>query len=303
MIKHSIKLLFLLIAVLTISSYAQHRKVSNNGLDIYYRIFGEGKPLLIIGGGPGDVSDRYLSLCKLISDNYCCILADQRGTGLSIPPVFDSTTISVSLTLDDFELIRENLGYEKWNVLGFSYGGYLASIYANNFPSSVNSLVLLGSSGLNTDTFTYFRDNIISRMSPEDIERMNYWSDSTRLANDPEHAITERIRSMMPGYFYDRKKSYLVSQIIKPGDFNFEMGRLIWNDIIKHNLDLVELGANYSGRVLILHGRQDPLGTSIAEIISRYYINSKLVYIEKCGHYSWIEQPEFVKSQINQFLK
>ncbi len=69
---------------------AQFQKAKSTRMDAYYRTFGNGEPLLIIGGGPGDTSDRYLSLCEVLSENNQCILVDQRGTGKSLPAVIDS---------------------------------------------------------------------------------------------------------------------------------------------------------------------------------------------------------------------
>ncbi len=122
----------------------QDFKAASHGLDIHYQVIGLGAPLLIIGGGPGDDAGRYRGLCELLAKNARCILVEQRGTGKSMPAVLDASTISIALTLDDFEAIRRQLGLKQWTVLGFSYGGYLASAYAQLFPGSISSLVLLG---------------------------------------------------------------------------------------------------------------------------------------------------------------
>lgn len=281
---------------------AQSQKINSNGLAVHYRIFGKGEPILILGGGPGDASDRYFALCEGLARLHQCILVDQRGTGQSIPSVQDSTTLSVALTLSDFEAIRQHLSLKQWHVLGFSYGGYLASLYASFYPNSISSLILLGSMGLNADMFSYFLDNITSRLQASDLELFDFWNDSARIAADPKHALVERIRARMPGYFYDRKKSYHVSQLMQDDDFNFEMGQWIWKDIGKRQLDLAGKPSNYDRPVLILHGRQDPVGESVALKLSNYYQNSRLIFIEKCGHYSWIEQPEKVFTAIKTFL-
>ncbi len=279
-----------------------YKKISSNGLDVYYRLFGEGIPILIIGGGPGDVSDRYLGLCDVLAKDFRCILVDQRGTGRSAPAVVDPSTVSVALTIDDFEAIRVQLGLKHWAVLGFSYGGFLASIYTSDYPASVSSLILLGSMGFDLNVFSHFADNIRSRLWASDLELLEYWSDPARAKSDPGHALVETIRAKMPGYFYDRKKSLIVSQTMKDSDFNFEVGDLIWKDILKRKIDLTKVKSAYDGPVLVLHGRQDPLGESVPQMLSRYYKNSRLVFIEKCGHYSWIEQPEMVYSSIKAFL-
>jgi len=285
--------------LLTNPSFAQYHKVNNKGLDIYYRIFGEGKPLLILGGGPGDVSDRYLSLCELLASKYKCILVEQRGSGKSTPVVYDSTTVSLDLTISDLEIIRKKLKFEQWNVLGFSYGGYLAAYYAKNFPTSVTSLIHLNSMGLNTLAFGHFLDNINSGLQASDMEVVNYWMDSARITDNRQHAITEMIRARMPGYFYSREKSLLVTQTMKDTDFNFDVGKWIWKDVT----DLTKLKPLYEDRVLIIGGRQDPLGEGVPIAINKYYKDSKLIFIEKCGHYSWIEQPEKVLNTISEFLK
>ncbi|MFC2139800.1 alpha/beta fold hydrolase, partial [Bacteroidota bacterium] len=232
--------------------FGQYEKVNSDGLDIYYRIFGEGKPVLIIGGGPGDSSDRYLSLCDVVSKDFQCILVEQRGCGKSAPEIYDSTTISINLTLKDFEILRNHLDIEQWTALGFSYGGYLASLYAHFYPSSLSSLILMGSMGLNTNVFGHFLDNINSRLQAADLKKFEYWNDSVRIAQDPHHALVERIRTRMPGYFYDRKKSLIVSQEMKDEHFNFNVGKFIWPDVINRNLDLAEMDCPFYGPVLIL---------------------------------------------------
>lgn len=292
----------LLLGTLALHAPAQYEKITSRGLDVHYRVFGTGTPILIIGGGPGDVSGRYLSLAEGLAPYARCILVDQRGTGKSTPAVLDASTVSIELTLGDFEAIRQQLGLKQWVVLGFSYGGYLASAYATFFPDAVSSLILLDSMGLNTDAFSHFGDNIASRLQATDRERLEYWQDPERVKADPHHALVEQIRSRMPGYFFDRKKALLVSQTMQDADFNFEMGRFIWEDMDRRKLDLAARHPAFGRPVLILQGRQDPLGEGVALSLARYYPQAKLIFIEKCGHYAWLEQPEAVFAAICQFI-
>lgn len=295
--------LFIFTTILTSGTFGQDLKVNSNGLDIYYRIMGEGSPILIIGGGPGDVSDRYLSLCELLSKGFQCILVDQRGTGKSTPVKIDSSSISLALTIKDFEAIRNQLGFKQWTVLGFSYGGFVAAVYTNDYPTSVSSLIHMGSLGFDFNVYRHFSDNIMSRLHPGDLELLKYWSDSTRMTADKHHAIVETIKARMPGYFFSREKALLVTQSMKDSDFNLELGDYLWDDMYKRSLELVKKNSDFDKPVLILHGRQDPLGESVAQTLSRYYKNSKLVFVEKSGHYSWIEQPEKILASIKEFLK
>jgi len=60
--------------------------------------------------------------------------------------------------------------------------------------------------------------------------------------------------------------------------------------------------SSFSGPVLVLHGRQDPTGESVPLALASYYGKSRLEFIEKCGHYSWVEQPEKVLAAVGEFL-
>ncbi|MEM6684657.1 MAG: alpha/beta fold hydrolase, partial [Bacteroidota bacterium] len=42
----------------------------------------------------------------------------------------------------DLEALRKKLGYKNWTVYGASYGTYMAQVYANKYPSAVQSLIL-----------------------------------------------------------------------------------------------------------------------------------------------------------------
>jgi len=276
--------------------------VTSHGMEIHYRVFGKGSPLLILGGGPGDVADRYLSLAELLGRHAQCILVEQRGTGKSTPKVKDASTLNVARTLDDFEAIRTQLGLKQWSVLGFSYGGYLASLYAEAFPDSLSSMILLGSMGLNWEGNRVFEDNVMSRLGASDQQSLAYWKNPARMKADPQRAITETIRAMMPGYFFDRKKALLASQEMKPSDFDFELGEWIYKDTVDRKLDLAKLPVRYRGPVLVLHGRQDPTGESVPQALSRHYAKSRLRFIERCGHYSWMEHPEKVLAAVAEFL-
>lgn len=51
---------------------------------------------------------------------------------------------STADTARDMELLRQGLGDEKLNYMGFSYGTYLGTLYAQQFPSNVGRFVLDG---------------------------------------------------------------------------------------------------------------------------------------------------------------
>jgi len=137
----------------------------------------EPDPLVFLAGGPGQAaSEAWLIVAPAftkLNKNRDILLIDQRGTGQSNPlrcpqselaeslatdwdqmadttrqcldalvadPRFYTTTIA----MQDYDLVRAALGYEKLNLLGVSYGTRAAQVYLRLFPERVRTLVLDG---------------------------------------------------------------------------------------------------------------------------------------------------------------
>jgi proline iminopeptidase len=274
--------------------------IERSGAKINFRIIGDGKPILLLSGGPGFSLEYMAPIADQLSKSFQCILLDQRGTGKSLAQNYDTTSINISATIEDIEFLRKHLGYEEWIVLGHSYGGLLASKYASVYPSSVSTIILVSTVGFNTSLWDYFGDNLWSRLLPSDKELAEYWNDSIIVANDFKRSRYEYQKAIMPAYFYDRKNSLLYTQKMKPEDWNIDVFRFIWRDMNK--MDLSQISRSYNKPVFVLHGRQDPVGESIPLAVSQTYPNSKLVFIEQAGHLPWLEQPEIFTAAIISFL-
>jgi len=292
--------LFLFLFVSSAQAQTSDQTIEHDGVKIHYRIIGNGKPILLLSGGPGFSLDYMSPIANLLSNSFQCILLDQRGTGKSILPIYDTNFINISATIEDIEFLRKHLGYEEWIVLGHSVGSLIASKYVSDYPKSVSSLILVESVGFNTRLWDYFGDNLWSRLLPSDKELAEYWLDSILVANDFKRARFEYQKAIMPAYFYDRKNSLLLSQKLKPEDWNIDVWWFIWDDMDK--IDLSEISRSYNKPVLVLHGRQDPVGELIPLIVSQTYPNSKLVFIEQAGHFPWLEQSDVFSDAIISFL-
>lgn len=118
-----------------------------DGHHVYWETCGNpyGKPAVVLHGGPGSGCRpgwrRYFDPAA-----YRVVLFDQRGCGRSTPhasdPSVDLSTNTTHQLIADIELLRRQLGIERWLVLGGSWGSTLALAYAERFPSRVSELVL-----------------------------------------------------------------------------------------------------------------------------------------------------------------
>lgn len=299
--------LLLLLLILDQSSFglfAQNQcdSIKNGSAQIFYQITGKGQPILIISGGPGLKSHYMSSLADELGKSYKCILVEQRGIGRSTVPKYDTSTISLDKTINDLELLRKHLGIKDWIVLGHSCGGLNASKYAVSYPASISALILVETIGLNLDSFKYLEENINYRLLPSDIELVEYWSDSTVIARYGNRASIELFKALNPAYFFDRKISFQLSQTLYPDDWNLEVYKLIFDDYEKQKIDLTVPSRQFFKPVLIISGRQSFIGESIPLNLSTVYPNSKMVVVERCGHYVWLEQPTIFYKEMNDFI-
>jgi proline iminopeptidase len=272
------------------------------GAVLHYAVLGEGEPLLLLAGGPGMPPDYMQPMAAGLGTKYQCVLLDQRGTGRSRQESLDATTVNLDTYVNDVEALRAHLRLDEWVVLGHSWGGMLAMTYAARHPTRVRALVLAGSGGPTLRFMDHFFDNQVARLTLEERELFKYWSDPARSAVDPQRALYERFRAAAPGYVFDRKIALLMAAATPAHAFSAQVYDLMMADLKARSYDLRPALEALSCPVLIIQGRQDPLGDSTAHEIRASLKQASLQFIEKCGHFPWIEQPQAFFRDVGAFL-
>jgi pimeloyl-ACP methyl ester carboxylesterase len=119
-------------------------KMSIRGISLNVKIMGRGYPLVLMHGGPG--ADLYtLMAFRPLSRDFTLVFYDHRCNGRSEGAEVSSMNFE-SLTADA-DALRQALGFEKWAVLGHSFGGNVALEYALRYPQSLSHLLLVDSGG------------------------------------------------------------------------------------------------------------------------------------------------------------
>lgn len=114
------------------------------GKDLYIEILGEDSDpvLLFIHGGPGGigVADFIQYQGDKLLKNFKVIAPDQRGVWRS-QGILEGEDISLEDIIEDFEELRKKLNINKWSLLSHSFGGYIAVLYANLYPDSIEYMI------------------------------------------------------------------------------------------------------------------------------------------------------------------
>ncbi len=119
----------------------QHLAVGG-GHELYVETVGraDGIPVVYLHGGPGSgCQPDHRRLFDPL--RFHAVLFDQRGAGRSRPKGSRKDNTLPHL-IADMEIIRAMLGFERWLVVGGSWGATLALAYAQAHPSRVSGIVL-----------------------------------------------------------------------------------------------------------------------------------------------------------------
>jgi 3-oxoadipate enol-lactonase len=125
--------------------------VSGNGIDIRYRIDGDGDQSLVLINGVGDDLEGWANqVADFVAAGLRVISFDNRGAGQSGQPAGPYTSREMAADLKD---LVDALGVSSFHLAGVSMGGVIAQEYAVAHPGDLRSLVLANTFAV-ADPFT-----------------------------------------------------------------------------------------------------------------------------------------------------
>jgi len=124
----------------TASGVPGEKTISVGGTELFVRERGEGPPLLLLNG-LGTAADTWEALEHRLSATAHTIAVELPGAGRSPTP---RMPLSISRLANIAAAVVGELGYERVDVLGFSFGGIVAQQLAHDAPGRVRRLALAG---------------------------------------------------------------------------------------------------------------------------------------------------------------
>ena len=111
-----------------------------NGIDINYRIEGDGdETIVLVNGLADDLETWVFQMEDLLAAGYRVLRFDNRGIGSSSAPPGPYTT---KLFAEDAKALVDELGISGFHLVGVSMGGMIAQEYALAHPEDLRSLTL-----------------------------------------------------------------------------------------------------------------------------------------------------------------
>jgi len=266
---------------------------------LYVDVTGHGYPLLLMHGGPG--ADHWTLLpFRQLAGRFTLIFYDHRCNGRSQGAPVSSMTFE-NLTADA-DALRRRLGYERWAVLGHSFGGHVALEYALRYPGSLSHLVLVDTGG----------DSSWSRANAAGVlARRGYSAGKVELARrffNGEFPPRQMplILMRIGGAYYSRPSLSLVTRELIRGEWRSKMRpeAMIFagRHLLKDWTVMDRLG-EITAPTLIVAGQDDFIfppehQRELAAAIPRAHLQ----LIERAGHNPHAEQPAEVMRAIRDFI-
>jgi pimeloyl-ACP methyl ester carboxylesterase len=110
-----------------------------NGIKMYYEIYGQGKPLVLIHGGGSTIQTTFGRVIPMLATKYKIIAMDLQAHGRTsdrkAPETFEQDA-------NDVVTLLKNLNISKAHFFGFSNGGTTAMQIAIRYPEIVDKIIL-----------------------------------------------------------------------------------------------------------------------------------------------------------------
>jgi pimeloyl-ACP methyl ester carboxylesterase len=119
------------------------KKIHVGDIDIAYKVFGKGDPIILHNGASDSMDVWDPSVLTGISSNHTVIVFDQRGLGNSTVGTKPYTYPQLA---NDTAGLLDALKMPKADVMGYSLGGHLAQAFTISHPEKVNRLILVATS-------------------------------------------------------------------------------------------------------------------------------------------------------------
>lgn len=288
---------------------SEHR-VAVGSTSLYVRETGKGPAVIVLHGGPDFDHGYLLPDLDRLGDAYRLIYYDQRGRGRSAEGVVPGD-VSLASELDDIDQIRRHFRLDAPIVLGHSWGGVLALEYALRYPDHVSRLILMNPAPVSAADLAAARKTYLERLGQDmDRQRDIRESDAYKAA-DPE-AVAARYRihfkpAVQEPADYERLMTTMRAGFVRQGSRGILLARAVEDRLMGETwaLDGYDLTPRLRALripTLVIAGRHDFMA-SAAGTIAQAIPGARLVVIEDCGHFAYLECGGETLRALKQFVR
>ena len=266
-------------------------------MELFYRNFGEGPPLIIVHGLYG-ASDNWLSIGKALATDFHVYLIDQRNHGQS--PHSDTHTYPDMR--DDLILFMDKHELQKAILVGHSMGGKTVMFLAEAYPERVDSLIVIDIAPTTChpdDQSSQARTHIeiVNGMLSVDFSQVEK-------REDVNEQLARSIRSR-------KIRSFLMKNVSRTpeGNYYWKLNAAVIGKELPSIFEGIDLSKYSPGNgvtgfpVLFIRGEDsDYITDDCIPDIKKIFPMAEIASIPQAGHWLHAEQPDLLVKTIRYFL-
>ena len=265
------------------------------GAELFVRRVGAGRPVVVLHGGPGADHEYLRPGFDALADGRELIYYDQRGGGRS--PVPRDVPVGWVEQVADLEALRRHWALEQLTVVGYSWGGLLAVLYALEHPGRIGRLALVSPA----PTWREARERCEAvfahrNLYPAFQEERRLLRESGLRERDPA-AFQQRIFELsVAPYFFDPSRARDLTPFRVVGRTQQE----VWQTLGNYDLR-PRLPALAGIPALVLHGEADPIPIDAARTTAER-VRAEFHPVPRCGHVPYVEAFDTFRTVVGGFL-
>jgi pimeloyl-ACP methyl ester carboxylesterase len=200
--------------------------VDVNGVHMYYEVYGEGSPLVLLHGGMMTIELDFAALLPALVARHTVIAVELQGHGRTADT---GRAITPAALASDVVGLLDHLGIERAHVLGHSLGGAVALELALSHPDRVRSIVPMSISVRPDGTHEEIADpskHATSTRMPTAQDFADMTEAYKRLSPHPEHfddflAMLSGVASQLEGWSGEQLAGVAAPTLLMIGDNDF----------------------------------------------------------------------------------
>ncbi len=265
-----------------------------NGVELFTRTVSDGPDVIVMHGGPGAQHDYLLPQFDALAQGRRLRYYDQRGGGRS--QVSRDTEVGWREQTADLDALIALWSTGPATLLGYSWGGLLALLFATQHPERVGRLALVSPAPVHAEARHEFQQRLSERMAAPDIVRAREELRRSGLReSDPEAYRKRAFELSVAGYFAHPAKA----RGLTPFRVTGRTQQAVWNSV--GDYDLRDKLASLSVPALVLHGQHDAIPITSAEETASL-LDAELVVFEHSGHVPYVEESQKFVATLDAFL-
>ena len=254
---------------------------------------GTGPPALLLHGGAA-VPDYLDGLAAELAGVFTTYRYTQRGTR----PSSGGPPFTIEAHMDDALAVLDTFGIGRAWVVGHSWGGHLALHLLTARPERLLGVVCVDPLPASPNVFVELDANVRSRLSPDEIARLDELERRRRAGEITEDELIERFALVWPHYFV------VPCALPPPVHIGVEASIGTNRSLGEHfeRRTLVDRLPSARLPVLFVHGKESIVPLHASAATCALVPGGQFVAVEECGHFPWLERPGSVRGAVETFL-